>query len=90
VMEATFFWNNVVEISGTIACSVRLVWLAGDFHRRRCITAKPDALDLLNECLSIVEQTTDDKAAERVLVVALWPTARQDGRCRFSTSAATD
>jgi hypothetical protein len=30
----------------------------------------PDALDLYNECLSIVEQTTDDRTAERVLLVA--------------------
>jgi hypothetical protein len=42
--------------------------LADNFHR--CIMAKPDALDLFNECLSIVEQTTDDRAAERVLLVA--------------------
>jgi hypothetical protein len=30
----------------------------------------PDALDLYNECLSIAEQTTDDKTAERVLLIA--------------------
>jgi hypothetical protein len=30
----------------------------------------PDALDLYNECLSIVEQTTDDRTAERVLLIA--------------------
>jgi hypothetical protein len=32
--------------------------------------SRPDALGLFNECLSIVEQTTDDKAAERVLPIA--------------------
>jgi hypothetical protein len=31
----------------------------------------PDALDLYNECLSIVEETTDDRAAERVLLIAV-------------------
>jgi hypothetical protein len=30
----------------------------------------PDALDLYNECLSIVEQTTDDRTAERVFLIA--------------------
>ena len=29
-----------------------------------------DALDLYNECLSIVEETTDDRTAERVLLIA--------------------
>jgi hypothetical protein len=31
----------------------------------------PDALDLYNECLSIVEETTDDLTAERVLLIAV-------------------
>jgi hypothetical protein len=31
----------------------------------------PDALDLYNECLSIVEETTDDRTAERVLLIAV-------------------
>ena len=31
---------------------------------------RPDALDLYNECLSIAEQTTDDRTAERVLLIA--------------------
>jgi hypothetical protein len=30
----------------------------------------PDVLDLYNECLSIVEETTDDRTAERVLLIA--------------------
>jgi hypothetical protein len=30
-----------------------------------------DALDLYNECLSIVEETTDDRTAERVLLIAV-------------------
>jgi hypothetical protein len=30
----------------------------------------PDMLDLYNECLSIVEETTDDRTAERVLLIA--------------------
>jgi hypothetical protein len=32
--------------------------------------SNPDALDLYNECLSIAEQTTDDRTAERVLLIA--------------------
>ena len=32
--------------------------------------SNPDVLDLYNECLSIVEQTTDDRTAERVLLIA--------------------
>jgi hypothetical protein len=32
--------------------------------------SNPDALDLYNECLSIVEETTDDRTAERVLLIA--------------------
>jgi hypothetical protein len=31
----------------------------------------PDTLDLYNECLSIVEETTDDRTAERVLLIAV-------------------
>jgi hypothetical protein len=37
---------------------------------RRCVMASPDALDLYNEYLSIVEETTDDRTAERVLLIA--------------------
>jgi hypothetical protein len=33
--------------------------------------AHPDTLDLYNECLSIVEETTDDRTAERVLLIAV-------------------
>jgi hypothetical protein len=32
--------------------------------------SNPDALDLYNECLIIAEQTTDDRTAERVLLIA--------------------
>jgi hypothetical protein len=35
-----------------------------------CVMSHPDALDLYNECLSIAEQTTDDRTAERVLLIA--------------------
>jgi hypothetical protein len=31
---------------------------------------KPDVLDLFNECLSVIEHTKDDKAAERMLLIA--------------------
>jgi hypothetical protein len=37
----------------------------------RCVMSHPDALDLYNECLSIVEETTDDRTAERVLLIAV-------------------
>jgi hypothetical protein len=30
----------------------------------------PDVLDLYNECLSIAEETADDRTAERVLFIA--------------------
>ena len=30
-----------------------------------------DVLDLYNDCLSIVEETTDDRTAERVLLIAV-------------------
>jgi hypothetical protein len=32
--------------------------------------SRPDVLDLYNECLSIVEETTDDRTAERALLIA--------------------
>jgi hypothetical protein len=31
---------------------------------------KPDVLDMFNECLSVIEHTKDDKAAERMLLIA--------------------
>jgi hypothetical protein len=30
----------------------------------------PDVLDLYNKCLGIVEETADDRTAERVLLIA--------------------
>jgi hypothetical protein len=32
--------------------------------------SRPDLLDLYNECLSVVEETTDDRTAERVVLIA--------------------
>jgi hypothetical protein len=37
----------------------------------RCVMSHPDTLDLYNECLNIVEKTTDDRIAERVLLIAV-------------------
>jgi hypothetical protein len=31
---------------------------------------KPDVLDMFNECLSVIEHTKDEKAAERMLLIA--------------------
>jgi|HubBroStandDraft_1064217.scaffolds.fasta_scaffold1714129_2 hypothetical protein len=33
---------------------------------------KPDVLTLFNECLSVIEHTKDDAAAERMLLIAFW------------------
>jgi hypothetical protein len=32
--------------------------------------SRPDVLDLYNDCLSVAEETTDDRTAERVLFIA--------------------
>jgi hypothetical protein len=32
--------------------------------------SRPDVLDLYNDCLSVAEETTDDRTAERVLLIA--------------------
>jgi hypothetical protein len=59
----------------------------------------PDTLDLFNECLSIAEQTTDDKTAERVFLIAyrLLQTAEEEvalaapqnsGSCVASTTTS--
>jgi hypothetical protein len=33
---------------------------------------KPDVLTLFNECLSVIEHTKDDEAAERMLLIVFW------------------
>jgi hypothetical protein len=40
---------------------------------------KPDVLDLFNECLSVIEHTKDDKAAERMLLIAFRLLQMADG-----------
>jgi hypothetical protein len=54
----------------------------------------PDVLDLYNECLSIVEETADDRTAESVLFIAcrLLQMADEDfaRHCELKSSAAND
>ena len=57
--------------------------------------SRPDVLDLYNDCLSIVENTTDDRTAQRVLLIAfrLLQMADKDFACRWNSelsSAAND
>jgi hypothetical protein len=40
---------------------------------------KPDVLDLFNECLSVIEHTKHDKAAERMLLIAFRLLQMADG-----------
>jgi hypothetical protein len=40
---------------------------------------KPDVLDLFDECLSVIEHTKDDKAAERMLLIAFRLLQMADG-----------
>jgi hypothetical protein len=57
-----------------------------------CVMSHPDALDLYNECLSIVEETTDDRTAERVLLIAvrLLQLADEDFARHLAQKAAND